>query len=64
MMLEVERQAKRLGVEVVELEVFEANKRAIHVYERVGYKVTGRVPDAIKWDGAYMDSLIMVKRIA
>src|SRR4030042_6843451 len=34
MMLEAEKQARRLGVEVVELEVFAANARAIHVYER------------------------------
>ena len=64
MMLEAEKQAMRLGVEVVELEVFAANTRAIHVYEKVGYKITGRVPNAIKWEGKYMDSLIMVKRIA
>ena len=44
MMLEAEKQALRLGVEVVELEVFAANARAIHVYEKVGYKVTGRAP--------------------
>ena len=64
MMLEAERQSRRLGIEVVELEVFEANKRAIHVYEKLGYKITGRLPDAIKWEGAYMDGLIMVKKIA
>jgi putative acetyltransferase len=63
MMLEAERQSLRLGVEVVELEVFEANKRAIHVYEKLGYRITGRLPDAIKWEGTYMDGLIMVKKI-
>lgn len=62
-MLETEKQAKRLGLEVVELEVFATNARAIHVYEKVGYKVTGRVPEAIKRDDGYVDSLIMVKRI-
>ena len=46
MMLEAEKQALRLGVEVVDLEVFAANTRAIHTYEKVGYKVTGRIPDA------------------
>jgi RimJ/RimL family protein N-acetyltransferase len=63
MMLEAEKQVKRLGVEVVELEVFAANARAMHVYEKVGYKVTGRVPDAIKRENVYMDTLIMIKRI-
>jgi RimJ/RimL family protein N-acetyltransferase len=64
MMLEAEKHAKRLGVEVVELEVYAANARAIHVYEKVGYKVTGRIPNAVKWNSGYMDSLIMVKRIS
>jgi RimJ/RimL family protein N-acetyltransferase len=64
MMLEAEKQSRRLGIEIVELEVFEANTRAIHVYEKVGYKITGRIPDAIKWEGAYIDGLIMVKKIA
>lgn len=63
MMLEAERQSLRLGVEVVELEVFEANKHAIRVYEKLGYRITGRLPDAIKWEGTYMDGLIMVKKI-
>jgi RimJ/RimL family protein N-acetyltransferase len=64
MLLEAERQSRCLGIEVIELEVFEANKRAIHVYEKLGYRITGRLPDAIKWGGAYMDGLIMVKKIA
>jgi RimJ/RimL family protein N-acetyltransferase len=63
MMYEAERQSRRLGVEVVKLEVFEANKRAIHVYEKLGYSITGRIHDAIKWEGAYVDDLIMVKKI-
>ncbi len=64
MMLEAENQIKRLGVEVVDLEVFEANARAIHTYEKVGYKITGRIPDGVKYEGAYMDALVMTKRIA
>ncbi len=64
MMLEAERQVKHLGVEVVDLEVFEENARAIHTYEKVGYKITGRIPDGVKYGGDYMDALIMTKRIA
>ena len=64
MMLEAEKQVKRLGVEVVDLEVFESNARAIHTYEKVGYKVTGRIPEALKYGGKYTDALIMTKRIA
>lgn len=64
MMREAEKQVKRLGVEVVDLEVFEGNERAIHTYEKLGYKVTGRIPEALKYWGEYVDALIMTKRIA
>jgi RimJ/RimL family protein N-acetyltransferase len=64
MMLEAENQVKRLGVEVVDLEVFGTNARAIHTYEKVGYKITGRIPEALKYDGEYIDAVIMTKRIA
>jgi len=64
MMLEAEKQVKRLGVEVVDLEVFATNARAIHTYEKVGYKITGKIPEALKYGGAYVDALIMTKRIA
>ena len=50
MMLEAEKQVRRLGVEVVDLEVFETNARAIHTYEKLGYKITGRIPEAIKYE--------------
>ena len=64
MMLEAEKQVKRLGVEVVDLEVFDSNARAIHTYEKVGYKITGKIPEALKYGGEYVDALIMTKRIA
>jgi ribosomal protein S18 acetylase RimI-like enzyme len=64
MMLEAEKQVKRLGVEVVDLEVFATNTRAIHTYEKVGYSITGKIPEALKFGGGYIDALIMTKRIA
>jgi RimJ/RimL family protein N-acetyltransferase len=64
MMLEAEKQALHLGVEVVDLEVFATNPRAIHTYEKLGYKITGKIPEALKYGGEYVDSLIMTKRIA
>ncbi len=64
MMLEAEKQVKRLGVEVVDLEVFATNARAIHTYEKVGYEITGKIPEALKFGGEFVDALIMTKRIA
>lgn len=63
LMKEVERQAILLGVETIFLEVFAINDRAIHVYEKVGYKETGRIPEAIKYKGNYVDSVQMYKKI-
>lgn len=64
LMLEAERQAKRLGVEILTLSVFASNERARHVYEKVGYRECGRIPRDIKKGDEYIDSVIMVKEIA
>lgn len=43
----------------IELDVFEPNKRAIAVYERVGFKAEGRRRDARFQFGAYVDVVVM-----
>lgn len=63
MMKEADAQARRLELEVLTLEVFATNSRARHVYEKVGYRVVGRVPKAHLKDGAYIDNIIMVKEL-
>ena len=56
--------AKRLGYEQVNLSVFADNERAVHVYEKLGFKVDGRVIDGFKdLDGTYHDELHMSKEI-
>lgn len=64
LMMEVERHAGRLGMEKIMLEVFAINDRAIHVYEKMGYVVVGRIPGDVKYRGGYVDSLVMVKELA
>jgi RimJ/RimL family protein N-acetyltransferase len=64
MMREVEAQAKRLGLELLTLNVFATNKRARHVYEKLGYRVVGCIPRFIKRGGTYIDDIIMTKHIA
>ena len=50
------------GFESAELTVAEGNKRAIHMYESFGFKETGRIPKANKYDdGTYADNIFMVK---
>ncbi len=47
-------------IEKVCLEVFAHNERAIHVYEKLGFKVEGRKEKHVKFeDGTYSDELIM-----
>ncbi|MGD7052665.1 GNAT family N-acetyltransferase [Sutcliffiella horikoshii] len=51
-------------IEKVCLEVFAHNERAIHVYEKLGFKVEGRKERHVKFeDGTYSDELIMGKFI-
>jgi RimJ/RimL family protein N-acetyltransferase len=64
LMKEAERHAGRLGIEKIILEVFATNDRATHVYEKMGYRLVGRVPGAVKHKGEYVDALYMYKRIA
>lgn len=54
-------QAKLNGFEQVELGVFEDNDRAIHLYEKLGFKTIGKIPNAFKLkDGTYRDEILMV----
>jgi len=43
--------------------VFSTNERAIHVYRKMGYVETGRIPGCIKYRGGYVDSVIMTKHL-
>lgn len=52
--------ARNLGnIGRIELEVFDYNERAIHVYEKLGFQVEGRRRRAYLRDGRYIDSLWM-----
>ncbi len=54
--------ARKNGFEQIELEVFEDNSRAFHIYQKNGFKVTGVLPRAFKLkDGSYHDSILMTR---
>ncbi len=63
MMRELEEHAPRLGVEYLALEVYAINDRAIHVYEKMGYRRIGAYPGGVKYKGEYVDSVHMVKKL-
>ena len=54
-------QARAMGLKILTLTVFATNERAIHVYEKVGFKETGRIPKEICRNGKYIDRIIMTK---
>ncbi|MFE6689273.1 GNAT family N-acetyltransferase [Streptomyces sp. NPDC057743] len=49
----------RVGLHRVELEVFAFNERARRGYEKCGFAVEGRLREALRWDGAWHDVLLM-----
>jgi RimJ/RimL family protein N-acetyltransferase len=61
MMKALIKQARKWGLKVLTLTAFASNNRAIHVYERVGFVQTGRVPKKIFKEGKYVDEIVMTK---
>jgi RimJ/RimL family protein N-acetyltransferase len=59
MMRTLIKHARFMGLKVLTLSVFESNKRAIHVYESVGFVQTGRTPRKFLREGEYVDEVIM-----
>ncbi len=54
--------AKDMGYEQIELEVVDGNARAKHLYEKMGFKETGRLLRSLKYDdGSYRDEICMVR---
>lgn len=54
-------EIKNLQFQQVELTVASGNKRACHLYESLGFKECGRIPDANKYDdGTYDENILMV----
>lgn len=57
-------QTRKNGFEQLELGVFSDNDRAIHLYEKFGFKQFGIQPNAFKLkDGSYRDEIIMVNML-
>ncbi len=57
--LMLEHAFERLGLHRVGLSVFSYNERAIRAYEKAGFRIEGRLRDAIVRDGLYHDEIQM-----
>gem|GEM_PF-4146497 len=44
---------------LLELEVYDFNPRAIHVYEKAGFVREGVRRDVLLWDGVYQSAIVM-----
>ena len=60
---EAEKHAIHMRLKTMQLEVFEKNERAIHVYEKMGYEVTGKIPKGVLHAGEYQDVLLMTRKL-
>jgi RimJ/RimL family protein N-acetyltransferase len=49
----------RLGLHRVGLTVFEYNERAVRAYEKAGFRIEGRLREAVRRDGRYWDEITM-----
>ena len=56
-------QAKSMGLKLLTIEAFSTNKRAIYVYEKVGFTKTGRRPSVFYRNGKYIDEVIMTQEL-
>lgn len=56
-------KAEDMDLKMLTLSVFASNDRAKHVYEKVGFKETGRIPKELYKDGKYIDHIYMVKEL-
>ena len=64
MMNALEKQAKTMGISQMELEFIEGNDRAKCLYEKLGYRVTGELPNAIhSREGRRLGMFTMIKEI-
>ena len=63
MMRTLVKESRRAGLKTIQLEVFANNPRAIHVYEKTGFRQSGRVPKKMLRSGKFIDSIIMTREL-
>ncbi|HIH45996.1 MAG TPA: GNAT family N-acetyltransferase, partial [Candidatus Nitrosotenuis sp.] len=55
-------EANKIGIKLVKLYVFDSNKRARELYERIGFVAAGVVPKGVYHNKKYKDDIMMIKR--
>jgi RimJ/RimL family protein N-acetyltransferase len=57
------RMAKDCGFRLLTLTAFASNDRALHLYERVGFKRAGVIPASLQYRGQYIDEVVMYREL-
>jgi RimJ/RimL family protein N-acetyltransferase len=52
-------ESRKAGLRVLVLNVFANNSRAIHVYEKVGFREIGRITNGVHRKNKYFDNIMM-----
>lgn len=56
-------ESKKLGLKILYLGVFENNPRARHLYEKLGFKECGKIPEMYFFKGKYIAQVLMYLKI-
>lgn len=57
----IKEAKKKLNIKIVMLDVYNRNKKAIHIYEKCGFKKIGKIRKGVNHYGKYLDDVLMVK---
>lgn len=57
----LEKDARSININVIELGVYGRNKIAQGLYKKMGFKVVGRIPKCVKTRSGFDDDIIMYK---
>ncbi len=52
-------EAKKKDFRLVELTCFENNPRALHLYEKIGFRRVGIIPEAILYKNEYVNEIVL-----
>lgn len=57
----LEKEVRNEGKRKISLRVLETNRHAIRFYQRLGYKIQGRLPQEFMINDKYVDDILMYK---